>query len=210
MEDVRWKVLRPVFSTACWACRPLLLALAGLGQKSLHQRLAQDEDGGLLDESIGHFAATIRQRPLSAVQIALVLSDYFGQPIRAEQFIGFWYDVPPAQQTILGSPTAVLGASAMAGVRVWQRDLRLRLVVGPLDRAGFDAFLPGGQAARALKSMLGLFTGLAFEYEVELVVLAAAVNSTTLDTDPTARLGWDTYLVTAPQEQDRHDVCYEL
>lgn len=44
----------------------------------------------------------------------------------------------------------------MAGIRVWQRDLRLRIVIGPLDHAGFTTFLPGGLAARALKSLLGL------------------------------------------------------
>jgi type VI secretion system protein ImpH len=189
---------------------PLLLALAGLGNKALRRRFTQDKDGAMLDESIGYFAASIRQRPSSAVQMARVLSEYFGQPVRAEQFIGFWYEVPVEQQTTLGSRTAVLGASAMAGVRVWQRDLRLRLVIGPLDRAGFDAFLPGGLAARALKSMVGLLTGVMLEYEVELVLQAAAVRSTILDAQPTARLGWDAYLVTSPQADDRRDVHYEM
>jgi len=67
----------------------------------------------------------------------------------------------------------MLGASTIAGARVWQRDLRLRLVVGPLDRAGFNDFLPGGLAARALPSMLAMFTGLSLEYGTELVLLAA-------------------------------------
>jgi type VI secretion system protein ImpH len=189
---------------------PLLLALAGLGQDGLRRRLAQRAQGTVLDESLAYFAASIRQRPPSAVQIARVLSEYFGQPIRAEQFVGVWYEVPPAQQTTLGSPNAVLGRSAMAGVRVWQRDLRLRLVVGPLDRAGLDAFLPGGQAALALDSLLGLLTGVTLEYEVELVLQASAVRSTTLDAAPTARLGWDAYLVTEPQSAHRQDVRYEL
>jgi type VI secretion system protein ImpH len=189
---------------------PLLLALGGLGHDALRRRFAGRADGAVLDESIGYFAASVRQRPPSALQMARVLSEYFGQPVHAEQFIGFWYDVPPEQQTLLGSRTAVLGKSAMAGVRVWQRDLRLRLVVGPLDRAGFDAFLPGGQAARALKSLVGLLTGVTLEYEVELVLQAAAVRSTTLDAAPTARLGWDAYLVTGPQSADRRDVHYEM
>jgi type VI secretion system protein ImpH len=130
----------------------------------------------VLDESIGYFAAAIRHRPASSTQLARVLTEYFGQPVAAEQFVGHWYDVPPAQQTILGDATAVLGLGAMAGVRVWQRDLRLRLVIGPLDRASFDAFLPGGLAARALRAMLTLFTGVTLEYEVELVLRAADVR----------------------------------
>jgi type VI secretion system protein ImpH len=189
---------------------PLLLALAGLGDKALQRRLAQRKAGAVLDESLGYFAATIRQRPPSAVQIARMLSEYFDQPIRAEQFIGFWYELPPPQQTILGQRTAVLGSSAMAGTRIWQRDLRLRLVVGPLDRAGFDAFLPGGLAARALASLVGLLFGVTLDYEVELVLRADAVASTTLDATPTARLGWDSFLVTAPQVGDRRDIHYDL
>lgn len=189
---------------------PLLLALGGLGQQALRRRLTSPDAGAVLDESLAYFAASLRQRPLSAVQAARVLSDYFGQPIHAEQFIGFWYDVPPPQQTLLGQRTAVLGASAMAGTRIWQRDLRLRLVVGPLDRAGFDAFLPGGLAARALQSLVRLLIGVTLDYEVELVLRADAVHSTTLAADPTARLGWDSYLVTTPQVDDRRDIHYAL
>jgi type VI secretion system protein ImpH len=105
----------------------------------------------------------------------------------------------------------MLGAGAMAGVRVWQRDLRLRLVIGPLDRASFDAFLPGGLAARALRSILALFTGVTLEYEVELVLRAAEVREVSLNDGATiGRLGWDAYLVDGPQQRDRRDVRYEL
>lgn len=190
---------------------PLLLALAGLGHRSLRKRLARDESGGVLDESVGYFAAAIRHRPASAAQIGRVLSEYFGQPVRAEQFVGCWYEVPASQQTVLGHSNGVLGAGAMAGERVWQRDLRLRLVIGPLDHDGLSAFLPGGLAARALKSMLTLFTGVSLEYEVELVLLAAEVQGISLDAEhQSGRLGWDTWLVTGPQQQDRNDVRYEI
>jgi type VI secretion system protein ImpH len=190
---------------------PLLLGLAGFGNESLRARLADAQDGAVLDESLGYFAASIRHRPASAVQVARVLSEYFGQPVRADQFIGCWYDVPPAQQTTLGGANVVLGEGAMAGERVWQRDLRLRLVIGPLDYASFVAFLPGGLAARALKSLLTMFTGVSLEYEVELVLRAADVASVVLAGEAAAaRLGWDTWLVTGAQTQDRHDVRYEI
>lgn len=188
---------------------PLLLALAGLGQPALRKRL-RARAGGLREETIGYFAAAIRQRPVSAVQIARVLADYFGQPVEVEQFVGSWYPLPPPQQSMLGSASATLGRTAMTGARVWQRDLRLRLIVGPLDRAGFAAFLPGGTAAAALRTLLSLFTGLTLEYEIELVLRAADVNSVTLGDDDAGLLGWNTYLVDAPQTQDRRDVCYEI
>jgi type VI secretion system protein ImpH len=189
----------------------LLLGLAGLGNASLRKRLADADGGAVLEESVAYFAASLRHRPASAVQIARVLSEYFGQPVTAEQFVGCWYEVPAAQQTVLGGANCVLGAGAMAGERVWQRDLRLRLIVGPLDRASFDAFLPGGAAARALKSMVTMFSGVSLEYEVQLVLRAVDVHGASLaEAGSGRRLGWDSYLVTAAQTLDRSDVRYEI
>jgi type VI secretion system protein ImpH len=190
---------------------PLLLSLAGVGHTALRHRLS-DHGNGVLDESVAYFATAMRQRPASSVQIARVLSEYFGQKVRAEQFIGRWYDVPAAQQTALGLGNATLGGGAMAGTRVWQRDLRLRLVVGPLDLKAYESFLPGGRAARALGNMVTMFTGLSLEYEVQLVLRADEVRGTALHGNRTAggRLGWDGFLVDGPQRQDRADVRYEI
>jgi len=189
---------------------PLLMSLAGMGNFSLRKRLS-DHGDGVLDESLAYFATAIRQRPASSVQIARVLSEYFDQDIRAEQFVGHWYDVPQEQQTMLGMNNAVLGAGAMAGARVWQRDLRLRLRIGPLDLAAYESFLPGGRAARALREMLTMFTGLSLEYEVQLILRAADVHGVRLEEDRIGgRLGWDSFLVAGTETQDRADVRYEI
>jgi type VI secretion system protein ImpH len=189
---------------------PLLLSMAGLGNHALRHRLS-DGGEGVLDESVGYFAAAMRHRPASAAMMGKVLSDYFGEPINVTQFIGAWYDVPPTQQTTLGGTNAQLGMSALVGGRVWQRDLRMRLTVGPLDRAGFDAFLPGGLAARALAKMLTMFTGLTLEYEVHIVLRAPDVDGVTLSEERHGgRLGWDSFLCTSPETRDRDDLRYEL
>ncbi|QGZ37666.1 type VI secretion system protein ImpH [Pseudoduganella flava] len=189
---------------------PLLLSLAGTGHESLRRRLS-DHGEGVLDESIAYFATAMAHRPASAVQIGRVLAEYFGQPIRVEQFVGCWYDVPDAQQTVLGMGNSVLGGGAMAGARVWQRDLRVRLVIGPLDLAAYESFLPGGRAARALASMVTMFTGVSLEYEVQLVLRAADVHGMTLDAQRTGgRLGWDSFVVAGAQDQDRADVRYAI
>ncbi|HWJ93219.1 MAG TPA: type VI secretion system baseplate subunit TssG [Telluria sp.] len=190
---------------------PLLLSLAGLGQRSLRRRAGGAEDGAVLDESLGYFAASVRHRPASAVQMARVLAEYFRQPVRAEQFVGNWYAVPETQQTTIGCANCELGAGAMAGERVWQRDLRLRLVIGPLDHASYAGFLPGGAAARAMKSVLAMLTGVSLEYEIELVLLAPEVRGLSLvEARQGGCLGWDTWLATEPQAHDRNDVRYEI
>ena len=190
---------------------PLLLSLAGLGHNSLQRRMHDDGDG-VLDESMGHFAAAIRHRPASAIAIGQVLSEYFGQRVLVTQFIGGWYDVPPSQQSALGGANASLGSTALVGTRVWQRNLRLRLTIGPLARQQFEAFLPGGKAARALKTMLTMFAGVSLEYEVQLVLRGADVQPISLDSERAGgRLGWDSFLITDEQvSQDRADVRYDI
>jgi type VI secretion system protein ImpH len=189
---------------------PLLLSLAGLGNTSLRRRFADDEHGDVLDESVGYFATAIRHRPASSREIARLLSDYFAVPVRTEQFVGRWYDVPDEQQSRLGGASATLGAGAMAGTRVWQRDLRMRIVIGPLRRDRFDAFLPGGKAARALASMLSLMTGVSLEYEVQLVLCALDVRGSTLGEGGAGRLGWDGFMLGGEETRDRDDVRYDI
>ena len=189
---------------------PLLMSLAGLGDAALRRRLECQSRGAVLDESIGYFAASIRHRPVSSTQLARVLSDYFGVAVEAEQFIGAWYDVPAPQQTVLGEDNAVLGSRAIAGARIWQRSLRLRLIVGPLAHASFQSFLPGALAARALHSLLGLFTGVSLEYEIEVVLRASDVRNAVLDDERAGRLGWDAFLLLDAAPGDRHDVRYGL
>jgi type VI secretion system protein ImpH len=189
---------------------PLLLSFAGLGHASLQSGLDQT-DGSVLDQTMGFYAAALMQRPASAAHMQRVLSEYFSVPFLIEQFVGSWYDVPQEQQTMLGAANASLGSEAMVGSRVWQRDLRMRLLIGPLNRAKFDGFLPGGTAAKALGQMLAMLSNLCLEFEIQLILrkedvvgmnFASATNG--------GRLGWDSFLMTEPSTEDRNHVRYVI
>ena len=189
---------------------PLLLSLAGLGHADLHSRLLENGDG-VLDASIAHFVAAIRQKPVSASVLKRVLQEYFAVPVNVILFVGSWYQVPPTQQTSLGKNNAVLGVTAMSGQRVWQRDLRIRIELGALDKNQFDRFLPGGKSAQALNSLLMLLTQHEFEYEIQLILAARHVSGIQFgNVSGTGRLGWDTFLVSQPQMNDRRDIRYVL
>ncbi len=188
---------------------PLVLSLLGLGQSELRDRM-HDGFGDVFDQAVAYYGGALRQRPASAAAMQQVLADYFQVPLTLEQFVGSWYRVPPGQATRLGQANAVLGASALAGDRVWQRDLRLRLRIGPLPRARFDAFLPGRPAAAALGKWLSLMTGGTLEYEVRLVLQADEVTGSGLGAGHGARLGWDSYMTTRAQTQDRDDTRYGI
>lgn len=191
---------------------PMVLALAGVGQSSLHDRL-QAEAGGVNDESLAYFAGALQQRALSAQQLQQLLSRYLRVPVRIEQFCGRWYSLPPAARTALGLGNGVLGRNALSGERVWQRDLRVRVILGPLTHGLFQRFLPGAPGATALRELLTLLSGVSLEYEVNLMLRADDVTSSALDSNRSpfaGRLGWDTYIQTHPQQGDRCDVRYDI
>jgi type VI secretion system protein ImpH len=201
---------------------PLVLSLAGVGQKGLRNRLG-GERGAVADEALAFYAGALQQRTLSVKQLQQVLQDYLRVPVAIEQFVGRWYQLPDAgkfflgvtarQGGAMGSLNGVLGKSAMLGERVWQRDLRMRVVLGPLNHAKFRRFLPGGKGADALKELITMLSGVSLEYEINLQLRRDDVEGCKLDSQrpaTAARLGWDTFLQTKPANEDRSDVRYDI
>jgi type VI secretion system protein ImpH len=192
---------------------PMVLSLAGLGQSGLLDRLHAQE-GGINDESLAFFAGALQQRALSATQLQGLLSRYFKVPVRVEQFVGRWYTLPPSARTALGvGSNGVLGRNALSGERVWQRDLRVGIHLGPLTHAMFQRFLPGAPGAVALRELLAMLNGVSLEFEINLHLRADAVQAVALDSarSPLAgRLGWDTYAQTRAPAEDRCDVRYDI
>lgn len=188
---------------------PLVLSLLGMGMPGLRDRML-DGRGEVFDQAVAHYAGAVRQRPVSACMLRRVLADYFQVPFELEQFVGAWYRLPADQATCLGQANATLGSTALAGDRVWQRDLRLRLRIGPLARERFDEFLPGGDAAQSLSKWLTLLTGGGLEYEVRLILRAQDVRAAAIGEGGHARLGWDSYLSTRPALAPREDTCYGI
>ncbi|MGF6094864.1 type VI secretion system baseplate subunit TssG [Pseudomonas sp. 18175] len=186
---------------------PLTQALTGLTQRSLSN---DPESGGVSDQALAFYSGAIGHRPLSAAYLQRVLSEYFQVPVRIEQFVGGWHSVPTDQRSHLGAPGLTLGRNALVGGRVWQRDLRMRLWVGPLLRETFDDFLPGANAAKALATWLTLMVGSCLEYEVCLVLQADQVEGVTLSPTGSRRLGRDAFLVTQVQHMDRTDARYQI
>jgi len=201
---------------------PLALSLAGLGQKSLRDRLGAQK-GAVADEALAFYAGTLQQRTLSARQLQQILQDYLKVPVRIEQFVGRWYALPESGRFYLGAANAqgrasgplngVLGRSAMLGERVWQRDLRMRVVLGPLKHSKFRRFLPGEAGALALKELLTMLSGVSLEYEINLQLQRDDVQGAALGSNRPAtacRLGWDTFLQTRSANEDRVDVRYDI
>jgi type VI secretion system protein ImpH len=193
---------------------PLVLSLAGTGQNALRERLHAKE-GGVADDTLAYFSGILQHRPVSARVIQQMVTEYFRVPVQLDQFVGRWFTLPRDSSTSLGMANAVLGAGAVMGERVWQRDLRMRLTLGPMDREKFRRFLPGGTAALALRELLTMLTGVSLEYEIRLSLKAAEVQGMCLSkgtgqASGGALLGWDSFLTSHTQTRDRIDAGYDI
>ena len=186
---------------------PLILSLCGLGFAPLRERMNR-APGRIHDESIAYFAGLLHQRPISAQTLERALSGYFKATVRVEQFVGCWYVVPLEQRSNLGRANAVLGSNMLVGERIWQRNLRIRIHIGPLSHARYMAFLPKGDIAAALEKILTLATGPQFEYEIRPILRAADVRPLAFGEQNGGRLGYDSFILTRPETHDRGDARY--
>lgn len=186
---------------------PLAKALSGLG---LDPNTIQSSHacGDVPDQAMAFYCAAIRHRPLSATYLEQVLTEYFRVPFRIEQLVGGWHPVPVSECSYLGMNEVTLGRDALVGDRIWQRDLKIRLWIGPLVTKAFDDFLPGSSAANALRKWLTLMGGCSLEYEVRLILRADQVEGAALHATGGGRLGLDAFLVTQKVAVDRADAGY--
>lgn len=190
----------------------LALSLLGLGHVSLRERLHPHE-GGVGDAALAYHAGSLQRRCTSAGALQALLAHYLGVPVHIEQFIGRWCVLAAGSRMLLGAANATLGDSAVLGERTWQRDLRLRVCLGPLDAAQHQRFLPGQSGALALRELLTLASGVSLEYEIHLRLRSDAVVPTPLTRGNTgfpARLGWNTFLLSSPSPREREEAVYDL
>jgi type VI secretion system protein ImpH len=190
---------------------PMALSLAGVGQASLRSRL-RPEGGGVADHALAYYAGALQQRHIGSTQMQRLLASYFDVPVAVKQFVGRWFALNPSDRTCLGEANATLGGAAVVGERVWQRDLRLRITLGPLDAAEHRRFLPGATGAVALRELLTLINGVSLEYEIRLSLRADAVATVHLGDSPqgAARLGWNSFLQSRPSPRDRSEAGYDI
>ncbi|WUR11058.1 type VI secretion system baseplate subunit TssG [[Empedobacter] haloabium] len=170
-------------------------SLCGIGTAALRERDAIGDFAKL------HFAGLLANGKRPAAGLATILRAYYGLPVRLEQFAGHWLRIPPPQCTRIGGEERGnrLGGSAVLGRAVWDCQHRFRLVFGPLDYADYLRLLPGAPGMCRLRAWVHQYAGLALDWEVRLVLKKEQVPRLQLGA---MRLGWTTYLASAPAAHD--------
>lgn len=120
-------------------------SLYGAGHESFERR---DRIG---DDAKRYWVGFQSRGVKTAEGLRKILAQYFEVPVRLEPHVLHQMDIAAPDRTRLArhDPTATnaLGRTAVIGHRVWDRQSRFRLHVGPLDFEQYERFLPD-QAAR--------------------------------------------------------------
>lgn len=179
-----------------------LAAAIGLATPHFEGRL------GLPLPTLLYHAGNLAARSRSAARLQAMLEEETGVTVEITEFAGGWIRLPPSERTRLAGggryrgaagQHATLGQGAMIGAETWDSQARFIVRLGPLDRAGFEAMLPGTPRHGRVLALTRLFTGLDTGFAVNPVLAAGAIPPLALGA---GRLGWSSWL-TAPRPRRR-------
>ncbi len=175
-------------------------ALAGLGMPSLLGRDAMPDLTKL------HFAGLLSNQTRHAEGLAAILSAFFAMKIRVESFVGSWLALPDTDHSRLGAlrETGTLGGGLLLGSRVWSRQQKFRLVVGPVGLVEYERLLPGGASFGKLIPIVSNYAGDVLTWDVRLVLKRDEVPAIRLGRQ--GRLGWTTWLMPRRSLADAADL----
>jgi type VI secretion system protein ImpH len=144
-----------------------------------------------IPDAAKRYAANHLARPTrNPESIAKVLRQYFDVPIRIEPYVGHWMPLRAEDRSRLGRPgarrSAPLGVSAVAGAKVWDRQYKIRLHIGPLSLAQYQQFQPGQPSLVELRDWMRQLVGFDLLWDVQLVLKGSEV--------PPLRMGGQTAL----------------
>jgi type VI secretion system protein ImpH len=175
-------------------------ALFGISTATLRERDAVPDAAKLFH------AGTLIRQVRNADGLAAILNDFFRVPVQIREFIGHWLDLSVRDRTYLAHG-AMLGAGAVLGAQVWDRQAKFRIVIGPLTLSQYESFLPGGSQLRQFVAWVRNYLCFELEWDVQLVLKASEVPGMRLG--KAGKLGWTTWLGTRTASGDAPDLCLD-
>jgi type VI secretion system protein ImpH len=191
-------------------CTRALYCLVGLGTRGLRGRQKIE------DEAFVYYGGHFAHWPRSAIALEAMLEDYFAVPVHVEQLHGQWLLLSPGDRSLMpggrdcpDGRNCQLGLNVIAGERIWDVQSKFRLRLGPLTYQQFRSLMPNGDALRPLAQMTRTYVGLEFDFDVQLVLIAAEVPWCRLGPGEDApHLGWNTWIRGGEFAQDVTDAVF--
>jgi type VI secretion system protein ImpH len=185
-------------------------ALFGVSQPSFRHRDA------LPDLAKFFHAGMLVRHSRNPEGLTAILEHFFQVPVRLQEFVGQWMSLGERERTRLGENGAALGISTVLGARVWDRQHKFQIRLGPLTIEQYASFLPGGPLLRQLVDWVRLYLSFELDWDVRLILERDEVPRLKLGAAPSvsqpgrpqgARLGWTTWLGRRHADADADDLC---
>jgi type VI secretion system protein ImpH len=160
----------------------------------------------MADVAKRHYTGLLAQGPKNAEGLVAILTSFFGARVRLQPFVGTWLDLEPGDRWELGAVSG-LGRTTSVGSRVWTRNAKFRLRIGPLSLAEYERLLPGGRSLASLRAIVRNYVGDALDWDVNLVLKREEVPKAVLG--KTTRLGQTSWIGSKDMTEDADDLYLE-
>jgi type VI secretion system protein ImpH len=136
------------------------------------------EAGDLPAAALAFHAGQLASRTRHPEALCKVLQQHFNVPVALLQHVGQWLPIGAQDHSRLGHAAnraervslhaARLGRDANAGHKVWDRQYKFRLQLGPMSLAQYQIYLPGGSAFATLLQWVRLLASPELCWDLQL------------------------------------------
>ncbi len=159
----------------------------------------------------GPEAALLRRHGTSVVsdtygpeRLTRLVADHIGAPVELVELKGHWIEIPARLQSRLGQANATLGQGAIAGARVFDRQGRAELRVGPLALGHYERLADDRVLKARLSDLIRFATGREIDFDLRLVLARDAVPPPAIGRARVGRTAW----VSATGTSDADDLLF--
>jgi type VI secretion system protein ImpH len=163
----------------------MLESMSGMGLPGTH-----NTDDPSLDVVKLKQAAGLASQVDGPERLTLFVSEAFNVPVALKEFVPAWLPIPKGMQSRVGQAFAVLGGGATVGKRIFSRQSRVELVIGPVGIKQYLSFLPGGDRYAALQRAIRDLIGEQIDVDVRVVLKQAEVPKPNIGEVSLGRTTW--------------------
>jgi len=171
----------------------------GIGEPTLRNRDCVPDNARLFH------AGLLSRQIRNAEGLQAILANDFDLNVEVEQYVGHWMALRERDHGRIGQRH--LGVDVVIGRRVWDRQSKFRLRLGPMSLKQYIALLPGGSALPRISDWIRFYTHGELAWDARLQLKASEVPQ--LELARGARLGWTSWLGKRRTQHDADDLVLD-